>query len=121
MLSEDLQIYKDCYNLCKALLMYQPQISKTIRYGEFSVAVQYACSALDTIYLANRDISGRGEKIAEVQRLVGGIRSRVRLFGETKFITVRQATSLMFLVDKVAKQATAWRNATERKVRAVKP
>lgn len=120
MLAEDLQIWKDCFTLCKMLLTYQPQISKTIRYGEYSVAVQNACSALDVIYLANRDMAERQEKIAEALRLIGSVRSRVRLFGETKFITVRQATNLMFLVDKVAKQATAWRNSTIRNARAVK-
>lgn len=114
MLSEDLQIYKDLFLLCKTLLRYQQQISKTVRYGEYAVAVQLACSALDMVYVANRDINMRERNIDEILRLIGGVRSRVRLFGELELLNVRQATNLMVLVDKVAKQSIGWRNASIR-------
>lgn len=77
MLSEDLQIYKDLTALCKQIMLYLPTVSKTIRYGEYAVMLQKACEALDTVYLANRDIAERGQRIADILRLTVKRKARV--------------------------------------------
>lgn len=119
MLAEDLQIYKDTYNLCKQLTTYQQRVAKAIRYGEYGKAVSLAFDAMDEIYQINRDIAGRAERLDRYLGYIGGVRSRVRLFGELDLLTTREATALMVLVDSVAKQATGWRNASQRNARAV--
>ena len=119
MLAEDLRIYKDTYNLCKQLTVYQQRVCKTIRYGEYGKAVSLAFDAMDEIYQINRDIVGRAERLGRYLGYIGGVRSRVRLLGELDLLTTKQATALMVLIDRVAKQATGWHNATTMQARAV--
>lgn len=95
MLAEDLQIYKDTYNLCKQLTTYQQRVAKAIRYGEYGKAVSLAFDAMDEIYQINRDIAGRAERLDRYLGYIGGVRSRVRLFGELDLLTTREATALM--------------------------
>lgn len=39
MLSDELQIYKDTFKLCKILMSYSKNVSRLVRYGEYSVAI----------------------------------------------------------------------------------
>ena len=112
MLSEDLQIYRDTYQLCKLMYGYMKDVQKQARYGEYGRAVSMALDALDLIYVAN---GSRQERIAVLTRylqLIGGVRSRVRLFGELGLLPAKRTVNLMYLIDKVSKQATGWRNAS---------
>ena len=34
MLTNELQIYKDTYNLCKVLMAYNDKVPRTVRYGD---------------------------------------------------------------------------------------
>ena len=53
MLSDELQIYKDTFKLCKILMSYSKNVSRLVRYGEYSVAISKACTALDLIRRIN--------------------------------------------------------------------
>lgn len=114
MLTENLQIYKDTKELCRVLLTYQPNIAKIIRYGEYGKAISMACDALDLIYIANSDIEKRYKVLVRYLQIMGGVRSRISLFTETKSLTLKQSVNLMLMIDKVLKQATGWRNSTYR-------
>ena len=59
MLSEDLQIYRDTYELCRLMYAYMKDVEKSARYGEYGRAVSMALEALDQIYVANIDRQGR--------------------------------------------------------------
>ena len=50
MLTNELQIYKDTYNLCKVLMAYNDKVPCTIRYGEYATAIKYAFHGLDILY-----------------------------------------------------------------------
>lgn len=113
MLSEDLQIYRDTYELCRQLYGQMNDVQKHARYGEYGHAVSMAFEALDLIYVANSDQQGRTAALARYLQLIGGIKSRVRLFRELKVIPIKRSVNLMFLIDKVQKQATGWRNASQ--------
>ena len=114
MLTENLQIYKDTKELCRVLLTYQPNIAKIIRYGEYGKVISMACDALDLIYIANSDIEKRYKVLVRYLQIMGGVRSRISLFTETKSLTPKQSVNLMLMIDKVLKQATGWRNSTYR-------
>lgn len=112
MLSENLQIYRDCYELAKALMTGESQVPKQLRYGEYGRAVSMSLDALDMVYVANSDIMERPAALTRMLQLLGGVRSRVRLMGELRHLSVRRTAYLMTLIDRVSRQATGWRNAT---------
>jgi len=40
------------------------------------------------------------------------VRSRIRLLGETKGLSIKQTTTLMNFAEEISKQATGWRNSS---------
>lgn len=112
MLSENLQIYRDTYELCKRLCLYAQNVPKYWRYGEYGRAVSMSLDALDQIYVANSDQEQRPAALTRYLQLIGGVRSRVRLSKELNYISAREVVNLMYLIDKVSRQATGWRNAS---------
>ena len=113
MLSENLQIYKDTYDLVRQMYRYMNNVPKHVRYGEYGHAVSMVLDALDLIYVANSDMDGRVGTLTRYLQLIGGIRSRVRLFGELQYLSVRQATILCTMMEKCSRQATSWRNSSQ--------
>lgn len=112
MLTSELQIYKDTYTLCKVLLAYSDKVPRGVRYGEYATATKYAFHALDLIYRCNSDISKRVQYLNEYIYYVLGAKNRIQLFADTRKLSVRQATNIVHLSDKVLKQAHGWRNAS---------
>jgi hypothetical protein len=112
MLSENLQIFRDTYELCAQMYKAMPDVPKHARYGEYGRAVSMSLEALDQIYVANSDREQRPAALTRYLQLIGGVRSRVRLFKELKVLSARQTVNMMYLIDKVSKQATGWRNAS---------
>lgn len=122
MLSDDLQIYKDTFKLCKLLMSYSKNVSRLVRYGEYSVAISKACAALDLIRRINESFESREAYLHEYILLVSEIKSRITLFAEAEFLSVKAATNLDFQVNKLAKEASGWiKSEKNRKARTVKP
>lgn len=113
MLTENLQIYRDLFELSKRLMVYSKDVSKVIRYGEYSTALSMTLQSMDFVYVANSDRSQRIAAIQNILQLIGGVRSRVRLFVESGYINVKRATALQYYIDRIGKQATGWRNASQ--------
>ena len=111
MLSEDLQIYRDTYELARKLYEYSQHVPKHVRYGEYGRAVSMTFEALDLIYVANSDKDERPAALRRYLQLIGGVRSRIRLMGEMKYLSPRQAVNVNFLLERMSKQATGWRNS----------
>lgn len=112
MLTENLTIYRDTYELCRMMMLYSEKVPKTYRYGEYGRAVSMALDALDMVYVANSSTERRTAALVRYLQLIGGVRSRVRLFTESRALTVRQSVNLMTLIERVSRQATGWRNAS---------
>lgn len=112
--TENLNIFRDCFELAKTLMQYHQNIPKFVRYSEYSQALSLSCQAMDYIYEANGDKDMRFESLTNLLKCVGGIRSRVRLFGETKCLSPRQSVNLMKLIDSISKQAIGWRKSLQR-------
>ena len=110
MLSEDLPIYKATFDLIKQMYVYQNNVPKQLRYGEYGKAQSMAFQALDLIYCANSNIQMRSNYLTKYLQLMGGVRSRLKLFSEIRALPIKQVTYLLRLVDGVTKQAIGWRN-----------
>lgn len=111
MLSEDLQIYKDTYQLCRELLKHSKNVSKLIRFGEYQVAMSKAFSAMDMIRIINSDMNHRHENLDRFLMVLGEVRSRITLFADLQLLQVKAATNLIYLIDKVSREGTGWRKA----------
>ena len=111
--SEKLQIYRDTYLLVQQLYKYINNVPKHLRYGEYGHAVSMALDALDLIYVANMYPQDRYTTLAKFLQLIGGVRSRIRLFGELRYLSIKQSSCLALMIDTVYKQAAGWRNSSQ--------
>lgn len=122
MLSDELQIYKDTFKLCKILMSYSKNVSRLVRYGEYGVAISKACTSLDLIRRINESFEQREVYLHDYILLVSEVKSRITLFAEAEFLSVKAATNLDYQINKIAKEATGWLKAEKaRKARTVKP
>lgn len=72
MLSENLQIFRDTYELCAQMYKAMPDVPKHARYGEYGHAVSMSLEALDQIYVANSDREQRPAALTRYLQLIGG-------------------------------------------------
>lgn len=84
MLTENLTIYRDTFELCRLMMLYLDSVPRSHRFGEYGRAVSMALDALDMIYVANSSIEERPAALTRYLQIVGGVRSRVRLFTVVK-------------------------------------
>mgnify|MGYP002727311753 FL=1 len=112
MLSEDLEIYKDTYRLCKELMKHSKNVSKLVRFGEYQVAMSKAFLAMDMIRVINSDINHRYDNLNRYLMLLGEVRSRITLFADLQLLQVKAATNLIYLIDKASREGTGWRKAS---------
>ena len=112
-LTKDLAIYKDNYTLCKVLLEYMKNVSKILRYGEYSVCLSKAFECLDLLRRINSDFNTRIPFLHQYILLLDDIYNRVSLFVEAKFISIKKGTNMIYLVDSLQKQATGWLKHTK--------
>ena len=110
--TENLQIYKDTFTLCKLLLNYSKTISKIVRYGQFEVAIGRACTALDLVRRINSSFEDRERNLNEFILCLSDVKSRITLFAEAQFLSVKAATNLNYVVDKVLQEGYGWLKST---------
>jgi hypothetical protein len=110
--TENLQIYKDTFTLCKLLLNYSKTISKIVRYGQFEVAIGKACTALDLVRRINSSFEDRERNLNEFILCLSEVKSRITLFAEAQFLSVKVATNLNYVVDKVLQEGYGWLKST---------
>jgi hypothetical protein len=110
--TENLQIYKDTFTLCKLLLNYSKTISKIVRYGQFEVAISKACTALDLVRRINSSFEDRERNLNEFILCLSEVKSRITLFAEAQFLSVKAATNLNYVVDKVLQEGYGWLKST---------
>ena len=106
--SEDLYIYKETHKLCKILLDYSKNVSKIIRFGQYGKAIDKAFAALDLVRRINSSFDGREENLRDFVLLLSEVRSRITLFAESQYLSVKQATNLTFQIEKVMKDGYGW-------------
>ena len=110
--TENLQIYKDTFTLCKLLLNYSKTISKIVRYGQFEVAISKACTALDLVRRINSSFEDRERNLNEFILCLSEAKSRIALFAEVQLLSVKAATNLNYVVDKVLQEGYGWLKST---------
>ena len=112
MLYTELKIYKDTFALLLQYYKYINHLPRRIQYNQGEKVSDMLLDAINCIFLANSNISTRIEALNEYNRLLSGVKVRIRLFHELGFLSVKKSTLLMKMIEKVSIQSMNWRNAT---------
>lgn len=110
MLANKLQIYVDTQRVIDDVLGYTKNVSREVKFVEWTEIRHLLWRSLDVVYLANRDVNLRTKYLEDYLCYMQGVRSRVRMLCEHRYIGIRFATHIVSAVDGCMKQATAWRN-----------
>ena len=114
MVTENLQLYRKTFEVAKEMLKRQKDISRSVRYGVYGDAVKMIFNAMDLIYVANSNKDDRVDALSKYIQTLGGIRSRIRLLGEEKYLSKRTQDYIACSIAVCLKQAIGWRNTTLR-------
>ena len=106
--------------MCKTLMMYSKNVSKIVRFGQYSVAVSKACTALDLVRRINSSFEDRERNLNEFCLLISEVNSRIALFAQAGYLPVKAATNLAYLTDKVMAEGFGWlKSERNRKARTM--
>ena len=112
MKSECLNIYASATQLAKQLYIYINNVPKTMRFSLYQDACKASLKIIDEVYLANKYKTERVKHLNLLLDYLQMVRSRIRLLGETKGLSIKQTTTLMNFAEEISKQATGWRNSS---------
>lgn len=114
MLAEELQIYKDTFQLCVLLTNHIKNVSREVKFSDYADVRRDAKNALNVIFIINSDIQSRAKNIERYLYYVSNVKSGVRLLHEAKYLNTKFTTNVMWYIDRVTKQAIGWRNSSQR-------
>ena len=114
MLAEELQIYKDTFQLCVLLTNHIRNVSREVKFSDYADVRRDAKNALNVIFVINSDIHSRAKNIERYLYYVSNVKSSVRLLHEAKYLNTKFTTHVMWYIDKLNKQAIGWRNSALR-------
>lgn len=114
MLAEELPIYLDTFNLAQVLLAHKKNVSREVRFNEYTDLCTASRKALGCVYLANRDVANRYRHLEDMLMYLSEVKAIARLLKETEYLTTKKNNHIQVLVDKVSKQAIGWRGSAQR-------
>ena len=117
MLTEKLEIFKSTRSTLQMLLCYTKNVSRDIKYAEWTDIRQKAWKAMDLIYVINSEKDpGRSAELVNMYLTeMYGVTNRIRLIAEEGYIPVRFKTQLLIKIEECTRQGVGWRGYFERK------
>ncbi len=113
MLSSELPIYRDAFNLLGLIVDYVGAFPKLHKHTIGQRMTNVALDSFEYIQLANRSFKEREKRIEYLESFIIKfelLKVLIRLCGEKKIISIRQLSRLSVLVERIGKQANAWKN-----------
>lgn len=113
MLSSELPIYRDTYNLTSLIVDYVGAFPKLHKHTIGQRLTNAALDLFEYIQLANRAATERDKRVRYLECFVIKfelLKVLVRLCGEKKIITLKQLSRLSVLIESIGKQANAWKS-----------
>lgn len=114
MLSTELQIHRDTYRLASMLIDLHPLFPRIHRFTIGQKMVSAALELFECIHLANTDKAARQRHLAAFITKAELLQVMVRICAEKGCISVRRQAEIALLMNKIGRQATAWKNASAR-------
>ncbi len=110
-LSEELPIYRDTYKLLLEIYKVTNKFSREYKYSLGQDMKRDALILFRNIYRANVNLRKRAfleEFLSDYEIL----KLEIRLCRDLNIISVKKLAELSAVMDKIGKQATAWKNST---------
>ena len=112
MISESLPIYIDLYNLIEKLLSIAENFD---RFFKFTIGQKMIIDTLDLLTIVQltnttTDPQERESLLEKFLAKFGVVKTMIQLCLNNKRISYEQSAELILIVDKIGKQATAWKN-----------
>lgn len=117
MLSEELQIFKATSDTVQLLLGYTKNVSREIKYAEWTDIRQKVWCSMDLIYVINSEHDPY-RSVLLINEYLGymyGAANRIRLLSEEGYIPVKFKTRMLIKIEECTRQGIGWRNYFERK------
>lgn len=112
MLSSELPIYRDTYNLLSLIVDYVGAFPKLHKHSIGQRMTNVALDLFEYIQLANRAAKEREKRIKYLEHFIIKfelLKVLVRLCGEKRIITIKQLSRLSVFIESIGKQANAWK------------
>lgn len=112
MLTSELPVYKDTFDLVSLIMDYTPSFPKSYKHTIGQKMTNVSLELFEYLQLANRSVNERSYRVKMLEGFLVKfelLKVLVRLCGEKKIITVKQLARLSILIEKIGKQVTAWK------------
>ena len=113
MIASELPIYIDTFNLLSLIVDYVGAFPKLHKHTIGQRMVNVALDLFEYIRLANRSVKERERRVKYLEVFIIKfelLKVLIRLCGEKRIISIKQLSRLSILVEKIGKQANAWKN-----------
>ena len=109
----NLQIYKDSYQLSKAIHKALPKMSRFDRFSLGSMLFEKSLMLVDGVIKAN-SLRGK-ERVDVLDKLIGTfgvVEALIRITSDEKIWDQKTLAPMFLLISGISKQANAWRRST---------
>ena len=118
MLTEELKIYKDMYDLTKMIVEVKRNVSREHKYDLGNRLLDKAVECCELVQCANSDKSQRTAYLQDFARCFGSLRLYLRLCRDFRQIPNDKFGLMLQLASEIGKQSTAWRKSASAKSRS---
>ena len=113
MLTSELPIYRDTFELVSLLMDYVGQFPKSHKHTIGQKMVNVSLELFEYLQLANRSADNKAVRVKMLEGFLVKfelLKVLIRLVGEKKVVSTKQLARLITYTDKIGKQATGWKN-----------
>lgn len=111
--SEELPLFRDCYNLLNRLIPLTQSFPRFLRYSVGSRMVDLALDMVTLIYRANSSYD-KLPALVDLQDRYRMLQMLFRVCVEQRLLSERQYAAQALLLDKIGRQLTGWRQYAEK-------
>lgn len=111
--SEELPLFRDCYNLLNRLIPLTQGFPRFLRYSVGSRMVDLALDMVTLIYRANSSYD-KLPALVDLQDRYRMLQMLFRVCVEQRMLSERQYAAQALLLDKIGRQLTGWRQYAEK-------
>lgn len=113
-LSEELPIFKACYDLLERLTDLAKDLPKFFRYSIGTRMVDLCLDMLGQVYRANMSQSRRAETVSDLLISYRQLLMLLRVCYHQKALSTGRYAELVKLLDTIGRQATGWKKKSEK-------
>ena len=115
---QQLPIYRDVYVLLTEIYQDTDKFPRSCKYTLGQDMKRDALNLFRYISVANISVERRGEALSQFLEAFELLKIEIRLCVDLNIMSIKKLAQLSLLTDGIAKQASAWRRGTRKKMTA---